>query len=115
MKMVFYRTKGGASDVEKHLLGLNQKAAAGNQQAKKELADFYYCMERFQHGQPHSGVLQQGLYELRPGRHRYIYFFWNDEMVMLTEFRKTTNQTPDPELQRALKRMKDWKSRHPKK
>ncbi|ULL14149.1 hypothetical protein DVH26_06645 [Paenibacillus sp. H1-7] len=58
---------------------------------------------------PHSRTLQNGLFELRPGRHRITYFFWKGKIILLTEFRKNTNQTSKLELQRALDRMNDWK------
>ncbi|WP_420819503.1 type II toxin-antitoxin system RelE/ParE family toxin [Paenibacillus thalictri] len=57
--------------------------------------------------------MRQGVFELRPGNYRITYFYWKGEAVCLTVFSKTTNQTPKPEFDRAVARMKDWKRRNP--
>ncbi|MFM9278074.1 type II toxin-antitoxin system RelE/ParE family toxin [Paenibacillus jiagnxiensis] len=60
---------------------------------------------------PHSRRLRGGLYELRPDPYRIPFFRWQGKFVLLTVFRKSTQRTPDREIERAEARMKDWISR----
>ncbi len=114
MDVVFYETASGKSEVWDFIEDLDQKASSGDQKAKGLLGDIQYCMERMADGMPHSKPLRHGIFELRPGRYRITYFYWNGEVVCLTVFPKTTNQTPNPEIVKAVNRMDDWKRRHPK-
>ncbi len=46
-----------------------------------------------------------GLYELRPGRHRVLYFFYlRDKVILLHAFLKKTNKIPEREIEIALHR-----------
>lgn len=48
-------------------------------------------------------------YELRPGPHRVLYFFFlRDNAVLLHLFRKRTDRLPDEEKRVALSRMTDF-------
>ena len=46
-----------------------------------------------------------GLYELRPGRHRVLYFFYiRNKVVLLHAFLKKTNTIPERDIEIALHR-----------
>lgn len=46
-----------------------------------------------------------GLYELRPGRHRVLYFFYlRNKVVLLHAFMKKTDKIPEREIEIALQR-----------
>lgn len=113
MEIMFYATQKGNSDVWAFIENLDAAAAKGDKSSKQLLDSIRYCMERVQDGMPHSGPLRHGLSELRPGKYRITYFHWKGDVVCLTVFYKKTNQTPDAEIARAVKRMKDWKIRNP--
>ncbi len=50
-----------------------------------------------------------GLYELRPGRHRIVYFFYGRaKAVMLSAFLKETDEIPTSEIETAVKRRSDY-------
>jgi len=54
-----------------------------------------------------------GLYELRPGKHRVFFFFWHKgEIVLLHAFHKKSKRTPKNELDTALKEMQDYRRRY---
>jgi phage-related protein len=57
-------------------------------------------------GMPHARPLRDKIWELRPGGIRLLYFAYiNRQFVILHSFRKTTNRTPDREIETALRRM----------
>lgn len=59
-----------------------------------------------------SRPLREQVFELRPsnsaGQHRVTYCFWNEKTLLLSEFPKKTQQTPDKEIEKAVKRKRDW-------
>ncbi|MFB5761983.1 type II toxin-antitoxin system RelE/ParE family toxin [Paenibacillus medicaginis] len=110
--IMFYRTGKGNSEVEKHILSLNERAKNGDKKAEREMDDILYTMERAGDGMPHSRKLRGALYELRAGRYRIPYFRWKGSLVLLTIFRKSTQQTPSHEIDRAEERMKEWIRRY---
>lgn len=59
-------------------------------------------------GMPHARPLRDRIWELRPGSVRLLYFAHiNHQFVILHGFRKKTNQTPDREIETAVRRMQD--------
>ncbi|MBO9608189.1 MAG: type II toxin-antitoxin system RelE/ParE family toxin [Paenibacillaceae bacterium] len=113
MDVKFYETAKGNSEVWDFIEALDLEASDGKQSAKELLGDIRYSMERMADGMPHSRPLRHGIFELRPGSCRITYFYWKGDVICLTVFPKTTNQTPNSEVARAVKRMKDWKRRNP--
>ncbi|MEJ8306646.1 type II toxin-antitoxin system RelE/ParE family toxin [Saccharibacillus sacchari] len=109
---IYYTTARGNSEVKDFIEELDAKATKGNVRAKYDVEQITYAMERIKDGPPHMGPLRGGVKELRPGRWRIIYFEWEGSIVLLTCFRKETNQTPDHEIDRAISRKKDWMNRH---
>ena len=59
-------------------------------------------------GMPHARHIRGKLWELRPGGVRLFYFTYeNNQFVILHGFRKQTNQTPKPEIDIALRRLRE--------
>ena len=59
-----------------------------------------------------SKHLTNDLWELRPGKYRIIYSYIDSiGFVLLTIFKKQTQKTPKSEIDKALIRLKDYKSR----
>jgi len=68
----------------------------------KHLSDVGYKMRR-----PFADYLGEktGLYELRPGRHRVLYFFFiRNKVILLHAFLKKTDAIPEREIEIALHR-----------
>ena len=68
----------------------------------KHLSEIGYQMRR-----PFSDYLggKTGIYELRPGRHRVLYFFiQKGKIILLHAFLKRTDQIPEREIEIALAR-----------
>ncbi len=58
-------------------------------------------------GMPHARPLRDGIWELRPGGIRLLYFAYiNRQFVILHAFRKASNRTPDREIETAIRRMR---------
>lgn len=58
---------------------------------------------------PVADYVGDKLYELRPGPHRVLYFFFlKDNAVLLHLFRKRSDRLPDWERRVALSRMADF-------
>lgn len=56
--------------------------------------------------------LDDGIWELRPGNNRVLYFFYdNDTFVLLHQFRKKTQKTPRREIEKAKYERYDYISR----
>ena len=56
--------------------------------------------------------LDEGIWELRPGNNRVLYFFFKDNtFVLLHHFRKKTQKTPQKEIDRAKRERADYLSR----
>jgi phage-related protein len=59
-------------------------------------------------GMPQSRRLRDRIWELRPGGIRLLYFTYvNHQFVILHSFRKTTNHTPEREIETAIRRMNE--------
>ena len=59
-------------------------------------------------GMPHARSLRDRIWELRPGGVRLLYFAYiNHPLVILHGFRKTTQRTPDREIETAIRRMNE--------
>jgi phage-related protein len=59
-------------------------------------------------GMPHARPLRERIWELRPGGIRLLYFTYiNHQFVILHGFRKTTNRTPNREIETAVRRMQE--------
>ena len=55
--------------------------------------------------------IKDGIYELRPGRNRILYFYYNEDdgvYVLLHGFVKSTQKTPSNELNKALIEKNDY-------
>ena len=62
--------------------------------------------------EPYSKHLDDGIWELRPGNNRVLYFFFEkDTFVLLHHFRKKTQKTPPREIEKAKSERADYLSR----
>ena len=65
-------------------------------------------------GERHTKHLEDGIWELRPGCNRVLFFFFRDDtFVLLHTFRKKTQKTPQSEIWKAKVERADWISRNP--
>lgn len=101
-EILYFVDEKGNAPVQDYIKGL-----PGNEKAKvyaylKHLSDVGYKMRR-----PFADYLGEktGLYELRPGRHRVLYFFFiRSKVILLHAFLKKTDAIPDRDIEIALER-----------
>ncbi len=56
--------------------------------------------------------IDDGIWELRPGNNRVLYFFYEDDIfVLLHSFRKKTQKTPPREIEKAKSERRDYLNR----
>ncbi len=99
-KVLFFRDESGESPVESYIEKLPE-----SQQNKvfayiRRLEEVGYALKR-----PAGDYLgdKTGLYELRPGRHRFLYYFHARKyIVLLHAFLKRTEEIPVSEIRIAL-------------
>ena len=62
--------------------------------------------------EPYVKHIEGDLWELRPLRDRILFTYYeNNKIVMLNYFMKTTNKTPQKEIEKAKRLLKEYKSR----
>jgi phage-related protein len=99
----FYQDHRGQSPVLEFINNLPARDRARIDLAIRLLQEFGTELKM-----PHARPLREGIWELRPGGVRLLYFAYiNRQFVILHGFRKTTNQTPQREIETAIRRMND--------
>ena len=74
-----------------------------------EIAQIYQYFERQQElshriKEPVSKHLQHNINEIRPGPHRFLFFYHEHHMVIVHAFRKKSRKTPEGEIEAAVRK-----------
>ncbi len=113
-RILLYTRENGRSPVKEFTEDLAKK----NKRA--ELTSLFAYEKRLQEcgmqvNETYPGTmkhLRDGIYELRPGRNRVLFFSYiNDSFVLLHVFKKATQKTPIHEIEKAKKEMNDFINR----
>lgn len=103
MRLVYYRTSRGDEPVRDYIQNLPNQEQAFIDSLLSELAQKGFLPPPF--SRKFKGV--EKLWELRPGRHRVLYFYYQGNMaVLLHAFKKQSQKTPVKEIEVALSRMR---------
>ena len=104
INVVFYQTKQGKEPVKEWLMTLREY----DRKVGTEIKTVEYGWPL---GMPLVRSLSSGLWEVRidilHGIARVLFSLVNNQMVLLHGFIKKSQKTPKPDLELALKRMKD--------
>ena len=115
-KITFFENAQGHSPIKSLIRELDQKATT-DKAARIELRQIFRCLQALEN----MGTLQnqftkhirEELWELKAGRNRILFFGReHNTFVLLHYFKKTTNKTPQHEIETANRRIKDWKNNH---
>lgn len=115
----FYEDSNGYSQLWEFLDDL-QKKACKSKDARIQHQQISFYIELLQENGTRLGTnttkhLVEDIWELRPGSNRVFYFYFeNDTFVLLHQFRKKSQKTPQREIRQALAERDDWKVRHEK-
>lgn len=61
--------------------------------------------------EPVSKPLRDRINEIRPGSHRFLFFYHKGKIVIVHAFRKKTRETPDYEIKAAIRKRALWRQR----
>ena len=107
MNIEFYEDGKGGCPVQEFIDDLTNRTEINQIAAHmRELKSQGYRLQR-----PMSAPLRDGIHELRPGPNRILYGFNKSVAVLLHALRKKTHQTPNRDIELALKRMQEWRLR----
>jgi phage-related protein len=101
-EIFYFADERGKVPVRDYLFSLPEK-----ERAKVAAYITYLSEEGPRMRRPHADYLgdRKGLYELRPGRHRIIYFFFlRNKIILLHSFMKKTDAIPQKDIEIALRR-----------
>ncbi len=79
-----------------------------------EQAQIYQYLERQEElghrlKEPVSKPLEHGINEMRPGPHRFLFFYERGQIIVIHVFRKKTQKIPDYELKTAIRKRDQWR------
>lgn len=112
----FYEKTDKRSELWDFLEALRLKAAA-NKDARIQYRQITLYIQLLQENGTHlpdniTKHLDDGIWELRPGNNRVLYFFYeNNTYVLLHQFRKKSQKTPRREIEKAKAERNDYISR----
>lgn len=108
-KVILYESDKGDSPIREYMKCLSESQENKVMAHINKLAEFGFKLKRPAADSLGGGL---GLYELRPGRHRILYFFHaRTTVVLLNAFLKQSDKIPLKEIKIALKRKVDYLER----
>ena len=116
-QVITYKDKAGNDEVAEYIQALNVRMAT-NKDARiryKKIMEYIGQLHAYgiAAGEPAMKHIQNTeLWELRPTSDRIFFAFWRDDIfVLLTHFVKKTQKTPQREIERAQRCLKDFLER----
>lgn len=116
-EVFFYRDKNGKSEVEEYLQELNKKDNKESKIKFNKIIAYINMLEQYgiSIGEPYIKHIQNNIWELRPIRDRIFFAHWdNNKFIILNVFMKKTQKTPDKEIEKAKRYLKDFIDRSDK-
>ena len=113
-KINFYRDASGKEPVREYLELLAAKSGKGSRIKLNKIRDYIKILS--EHGtyigEPYIKHIEGDLWELRPLRERIFFFGWNgDRFILLHQFTKKSQKTPQREIDQAKRNMCDFLER----
>lgn len=115
-KIDFYADANGDSELVEFLDDLQRKAT-NSKDARIQLGKITAYIQLLSEKGTHLGDkitkhITEDIWELRPGNNRVFYFYFKEStFVLLHQFRKKTQKTPQREIAKAISERNDWVSR----
>ena len=109
-KILFYTDANGDCEILNYLKILELKNDKDSVLNAKKIYAYIENLSRFTVtiGEPFVKYLGNKIWELRPLRHRILFFEYGEYYVLLSHFIKDTNKTPKNEIIKVRKRMDDY-------
>ena len=109
----FYENNKGESELWDFIETL-RKQSDSNKDSRIQFKQIVFYIELLQNNgtrlpEKITKHLDDGIWELRPGNNRVVYFFFQDDtFVLLHHFRKKTQKTPKREIEKAKSERADY-------
>lgn len=107
---IFYRSSSGQEPVREWLKTMSQ----GEKKTIGE--DIAYVQFKWPIGKPKVDYLKDSIWEVRSRLEnriaRVLFAVEDSQMILLHGFIKKTQQTPNSDIDLAIKRLKEWKHEH---
>lgn len=115
--ILFYRNVNGKSEVKEYLFQLQNKPDKSSQIKFNKITAYINLLAKngIKIGQPYVKYIGNDLWELRPLRDRILFAYYDkNTFILLNVFMKTTRKTPQQEINKAKRLLKDWSDRNEK-
>lgn len=110
-KIIFYKDKRGNSEIEQYLLKLQKKKDKDTKIKFNKIIAYIDMLSKhgISIGEPYIKHLENDIWELRPLRDRILFAYMNNnKIILLNIFLKQTQKTPQREIQKAKRYLKDF-------
>ena len=110
-EIIVYKNRKGESEIEDYLEKLKSKK---DKDSKINFAKITSCvrflkMNGTNVGSPYLKYLRDDIWELRPVRNRILFAYYKEEkFILLSIFMKKTQKTPQSEIEKAKRYLKDY-------
>lgn len=114
-EIIFYRDRKGKNEVEDYINELGKKSEIKEYKVKlSKIVSYMRLLKEngLSIGEPYIKYLKDDIWELRPMRDRILFAYYdNNKFIMLNIFLKQTQKTPSREIEKAKRKLKDFKER----
>ncbi len=113
-EIYFYRNSSGKEPVLDYLNELKSRTDKDSRIKLNKINDYIEALSKYglQLTEPYIKHLEGDIWELRPIRERIFFVVWYDNsFVLLHHFMKKTQKTPQHEIERAKRELKDLRDR----
>ena len=110
----FYKDKDGNEPVKEYISSLAGKNDKDSRVNLNKIRDYIKTLSEYgtRAGEPYVKHIEGEIWELRPLRNRILFFGYDgDRIILLSHFIKKTQKTPQREIDKAKRLMKDHKER----
>ena len=116
-KIIFYKDKKGKSEIQEYILNLQNRKDKDSRIKFNKIMGYVDVLSRhgIAAGEPYIKHIEDDIWELRPLRDRILFAYYDkNTFILLTIFMKTTRKTPQMEIDKAKRFLKDWSDRNEK-
>ena len=110
----FYKDKDGNEPVKEYISSLARKNDKDSRVNLNKIRDYIKTLSEYgtRAGEPYVKHIEGEIWELRPLRNRILFFGYDgNKIILLSHFIKKTQKTPQREIDKAKRLMKDHKER----
>lgn len=113
-KVVIYEDENGRSDIKDYIKSLQKENNKDSNIKFNKIVSYIRMLKQkgLSIGRPYVKFIDGEIWELRPLRDRILFAYCKDNnFVLLSVFMKQTQKTPRREIEKAKKRLENYKKR----